>query len=95
MGKNFRWFTVTAVFQRGWPKQGMKIQDVFTDKMVQLSLGIFGPVFVKIQTGVGAELFKAGHVAYGRIQPHVKILTRRIRDFKTKIRRITRYIPIV
>ena len=66
----------------------MKIQDVFTNKMVQLSFGILGPVLIKIQTGVGAELFKAGHVTYRRIQPHVKILAWRIRDFKTKIRRI-------
>ena len=64
----------------------MKIQNVFTNKMVQLRFGILGPVLIKIQTGVRAELFKAGHVTYRRIQPDVKILAGRIRDFKTKIR---------
>jgi len=73
----------------------VKIDDVFADKMVQLGVAVFTPKFVKIQTLLVAQVFKAGHVADRRIQPNVKIFARRIGDFKTEIRRIAADVPLL
>ena len=40
MRMDFRWGSVVGTFQHGWPKQGMKIDDVFADEVMHLMLAI-------------------------------------------------------
>jgi hypothetical protein len=40
---------VAGVFQFGGPEQGMEIEDVFADEMVQLGLGTLAPELVEIE----------------------------------------------
>jgi len=69
--------------------------NVFADKVVELGLGILRPVGVKVDTLAVAEVFKAGHVADGRVEPNVEILARCIGYFKAKIGRIAADIPLL
>ena len=53
-----------AVFrcaQHGRPEQGVEVDDVLADKVVQLGAGILVPVFVEVQTG-GLALFGIAQV---------------------------------
>ena len=74
----------------------MEVNNVFTDKVVQLGGGIFFPVLVKVEvTALVTQVFKAGHITDRGIQPDVEKLVRCIRNFETKIRRITGDIPLL
>ena len=87
---------VTGAFEHGRPEQAVEINNVFTNKMIQLGFrtGFFTPEIVKINIVLPiGKVFKAGHVAYGRIEPNIEKLVGFSRYFKTKIRRITAYVP--
>ncbi len=81
-------FAEVAAFQHGRPEQAVEVDDIFTDEMIQLSIGVFLPVLIKaggVATFV-AQVFERTHVTNWRIQPDIKILTRRIWNFKTEVR---------
>ncbi|CAH0263897.1 hypothetical protein SRABI106_02882 [Rahnella aquatilis] len=49
----------TAAFQHGRPEQAVEINDVFTNKVIQLGGGIFFPELVKIQVSAAvAQVFE-------------------------------------
>ena len=86
-----------AAFQHCWPEQAVEVNDVFTDEVVQLGIGIFFPVFVEAD-GVAAlvtQILERPHVANRRIQPDVEIFARRVRDFEAKVGRIAGDIPLL
>ena len=91
----FVWLTETGAFQHCRPEQGVEVGDIFTDKVVQLGVGGFRPVFVEIHAVFIAPVLKAGHVADWGIQPHVEVFARCIWDFKTPVWRITGDIPVL
>lgn len=39
--------TEVAAFQHRRPEQAMEVDDVFTDEVIQLSVGIFLPILIK------------------------------------------------
>lgn len=39
--------TEVAAFQHGRPEQAVEVDDVFTDKVIQLGARVFVPVFVE------------------------------------------------
>ena len=94
MGKHAGGGAVAGKFQHGRPKQGMEIENIFADKVIQLGFAIGFEKFIKIHADALAQVFKRGHIAHRRIEPHIKIFARRIGDFKTEIGRIARNIPI-
>ena len=86
-----------AAFQHCWPEQAVEVNDVFTDEVIQLGIGIFLPVFVEAY-GVAAlvtQILERPHVANRRIKPDVKIFARRVRDFEAKVGRIAGDIPLL
>ena len=86
-----------AAFQHCWPEQAVEVNDVFTDEVIQLGIGIFLPVFVEAY-GVAAlvtQILEGAHVANRRIQPDVEIFARRVRDFEAKVWRIAGDIPLL
>ena len=73
----------------------MKVNYIFANKMVELSSAISLPVVIEIHAFAIAEIFKAGHIADWRIQPHIKVLARRIGNLKAKVRSIATDIPLL
>ena len=73
----------------------MEINNIFADKMVQLSWAIFAPIMIEVDILLIAKMLKRRHIADWRIQPDLKIFARRIGDFKAKIGRIATDIPLL
>ena len=94
MGKHAGGGAVAGKFQHGRPEKGMEIENIFADKVIQLGFAIGFEKFIKIHADALAQVFKRGHIAHRRIEPHIKIFARRIGDFKAEIGRIARNIPI-
>jgi len=77
------------------PEQGVEVDDVLADKMVELSIRIRRPERLEVELWTAlTQVFEARHVANRRIQPDIEKLTRRIRDLEAEVRRIARDIPI-
>ena len=87
--------SVTGLFQHGWPEQRMEIDDIFANKVIELCALVFFPEFIKGNPRVITEVSEAGHVTYWRIQPDIKVFTRRIRNLETEIWRITADVPFL
>ena len=85
---------VAGVLQGCRPEQGVEIEDVLANEMVELGLAAGLPVFVEVQPGLAGEVLETGHVADRRIEPDIEILARRIRNLEAEIRRIARDIPV-
>ncbi len=73
----------------------MEVDDIFTDKVIQLGFAVFVPVMIKVYIFSVAQIFKAGHIANRRIQPHIKILARRIGYFEAKVGGVAADIPFL
>ena len=86
---------VLSTAQHGWPEQRVEVDDILADKMVQLGLGVFIPVVIKIHALTVAKIFKAGHIAYWCIQPDIEVLARGTGEFKTKVGCIAADIPFL
>src|SRR5690606_14554170 len=56
---------VTGAAEHGGPEQGVEIDDILADKVVQLGAGVGAPEAVEIQPLAVAEVLEAGHVADG------------------------------
>ena len=85
---------VAREMQHGRPKQRVEVQDVFADKVVHLGVGIGAEIVVELNADAAAQVFKRSHIAYGRIEPHIKIFARRAGDFKAEIGRVARDVPV-
>ena len=81
--------------EHGGPKQRMEIDNILADKMVELSWAVFFPEMIEIDIFSIAEIFKACHVAYWRVEPNIKVLARRVGNFKTKVGGVTADIPLL
>ncbi len=75
----------------------MEVNNIFTDEVVQLGGGVFLPVFIEAGgiAALVAQILEGTHVANRRVQPDVEIFARRVRDFKTEVRRIAGDIPLL
>src|SRR5262245_206939 len=63
---------IAGPLQHRWPEEGMEIDDVLTDDVVNLRLGIV-PVGVEIPPGVTTKFLSGGDVSYRGIEPDVEI----------------------
>merc|ERR1712054_241789 len=88
-------FTVSRTFEHRRPEQAVEVSNVFTNKVVQLGIGVGFPETVEVYVVAGAEILKAGHVAYRCIYPNVEEFIRCPRNFKAEIRRIAADIPLL
>ncbi|SJC40708.1 Uncharacterised protein [Shigella sonnei] len=86
-----------AAFQHGRPEQAVEVNNIFTDEVVQLGGGVFLPVFIEAGgiAALVAQILEGTHVANRRVQPDVEIFARRVRNFKTEVRRIAGDIPLL
>ncbi len=85
-----------GAFQHGRPEQGVEVDDVLADEVVQLGGGVLAPEGIEVQLrATGAEILEAGHVADRRVQPDVEILARLAGDFEAEVGRITTDIPLL
>ena len=76
------------------PEQRVKVNDVLADEVILLDL-VVGHEFIKAallavclcfaQFEIG---FEAGQIADRRIQPYVKVLSRRVGNFDAKVGRV-------
>ena len=73
----------------------MKVNDVLADEMIELCVITWLPEALEIIPGSRAQILMARDVAYGRVQPHIKILFGIPRDLKAKIGCISRDVPIL
>ncbi len=84
-----------AAGQHGGPEQGVEIDDVLADEVVQLGRGIPLPVVIEVEAGAVAEIAEAGHVADGGVQPDVEILVLRARNPEAEVGRVARDVPFL
>ena len=77
-----------GALQHGWPKQRVEVNNVLTNKVVQLGVSVGAPIALKIQPFAVRQLFKACHIANRCIYPDVKKLIWRIGDFEAEVGRI-------
>ncbi len=85
---------IAAAVQHCRPEQGVEINDVLADKVVQLGVAAGTPPVIEIQFRfIGTEIGKAGHVAHRRIQPDVKKLVLLAGYFKAEVGRIAGHVP--
>ena len=73
----------------------MKINDVLTDKVIELGVVPGLPVRVKVITRAFTQILMARNVTDRRIQPDVKILAGVARYLKSKVGGVPRYIPVL
>ena len=73
----------------------MEINNILADKMIQLGIGLFSEVFIKIEIGTAlAEVLKACQVAYGCIQPNIEVFVISAGNAEAEIRLIAGNIPV-
>src|SRR5690606_28709346 len=85
-----------GALEQGRPEQGVEVDDVLADKVIELGFGVGVPVLVKVEVGAAAaQVFEAGHVTNRCIQPDIKILARSVGNFKPEIGRVTADIPLL
>ena len=100
MRKHVRRRPVAGELQRRRPEQGVEIEDVLADEMNHLracrlrcgGFGEGGEVDVRLAI---AQIAKAPEIADRRVEPHVEILSGRIRDLEAEVGRIARDVPVV
>ena len=83
-----------GVMQLGGPEQGVEIEDVLADEVIQLGLGIGPPEGVEVDPAALTVIFETAHVTDRCIEPYIVKLARRIGDLKAKVGRIARDIPV-
>ena len=81
---NFRRQLKSRYFQHAWPEQGMKVRDVFADKVMNLSVRILPPL-IKVFFLSLAPFFRGRHVTDRRVKPYVPIVAGAVGDLETKI----------
>ena len=85
-----------CTFQHGRPEQGMEVDDILADKVIQLGTGARVPEGVKAQFGAAAaEVLEAGHVADRRVQPDVEVLAGLAWNLKAEVGSITADVPLL
>ena len=94
MCKHIGWGSVARKLQHGGPKQGVKVQDIFANKVVLLNIRVRRNKPVKVASGVAAEFLKTCVIADWGVKPDIKVFAWCIRDFEAKIGRITGDIPV-
>src|SRR5699024_4864788 len=82
-----------GAIEHGGPEQTVEVNDVLTNKVVQLGGGILVPKLIKIYAVVIAIVLKTRHITNGCIQPHIKVFAWLIWNFKTKVGRFTADVP--
>ncbi len=87
---------IAGAFEHGGPEQGVEVDDVLADEVIQLGGGVLAPEGVEIQfRTTAAEVLEAGHVADRRVQPHIEVLARLIRDLEAEVRCIAGDVPLL
>ncbi len=84
---------VPRAFEHGGPKEGVEVDDVFANDVVNFGVGVV-PVGIKVAAGIAAEFFSGGHIANRRIEPNVKIFIIFAGNFKTEIGTVAADIPV-
>ncbi|MNQ13942.1 hypothetical protein D3C85_268700 [compost metagenome] len=83
-------------FEHGRPEQGVEVDDVLADEVVQLGRRVLAPEGVEIQLGSArAEVLEAGHVADGGVQPDIEVLARLVGDLEAEVGRIAADVPFL
>ncbi len=83
-------------FEHRRPEQGVEVDDVLADEMVQLGAGVLVPEGVEVQfREARAEVLEAGHVADRRIEPDIEVLARLVGNLEAEIGRIAGDVPFV
>ena len=77
------------------PEEGVEVENVLADEVIQLGLAALAPEIVKLELGLRAQVLETCHVADRRIQPHVEILSRGIRNLEAEIRSVARDVPVL
>ena len=78
------------------PEQGMEVDDVLADEVIELGLGVLGPEAVELQPRRAiTEVLEARHIADGCIQPDVEEFVRMIGDLETEIRGVAGDVPLL
>ena len=72
----------------------MKIHNIFADKVHLLGRAVRVEQGLKIEASFGAIRLEGCQIADRSIEPNIKILAWRVRNFDPKIGRIARDIPI-
>ena len=94
MRQNLGRRAVAGVLEFGGPEQGVEIEDVLADEVIQLGCRAPGPVVVEVQATAGAEVAERTHVADRRVEPDVEVLSRRTGNLEAEVGRVAGDVPI-
>ncbi len=83
-----------GTFQHRRPEQGVEVNDVLADEVIDLGVRIGLPVAVKVDALLLAQVLEAGEVADRRVQPHVEVLARRVGNLEAEVGRIAGDVPL-
>src|SRR3569833_329397 len=83
----------TRALEHGRPEQGVEVDDVFADEVIELGPAVLAPILVEGDAAPLAIGLEARHVTDGRVEPHVKILAGGVWDFKAEIGCVARDVP--
>ncbi len=86
---------VTGTGQHRRPEQGMEVDDVLANEVIDLGSAVTGPVVVELIIRAAAKILQAGHVANGGVQPDIKIFARGIGNFEAKVGGIAGDVPFL
>ena len=82
--------------QHGRPEQGVEVDDVLADEVIQLCARVLAPKGVKRKLGTTlAEIPEARHVADRCIQPDVEVLARLVGDLEAEIGGVAGDVPFL
>ena len=84
---------LAAEMQHRWPEQRVEGDDVLADEMELLG-GWVGHEGVVINTDLAKVVFQGRQVANRRVEPHIEIFARRIRDFDAEVGCVAADVPI-
>ena len=93
MHKHFVGHLAATEFQDGGPKQGVEGDDVFANEVVLLYLGVVD-VGLEVLAALVQQVFQGRQVTDGCVQPHIKVLARRVGNFDAKVGCVAADVPV-
>ena len=85
-----------CAMQHGRPEQGVEVDDVLADEMVQFSPGVGSPEGVKVEFRAAcAQVLEAGHVADRGVEPDVEVLAGFAGNLEAEVGGITADVPFL
>ena len=86
---NVGWFSKPRSMQHRRPEQGVKVENVLADEIVEFGIFTILPIGIEVKILSITQIFEAGHISDGSVQPDIKIFVLFFWNFEAEIRSIS------